>query len=184
MDLTIGTATCIEKHFSHKFRTPFSQGQIFGSVAIDYCALSAGEPDVCLLHSRMVEGDSFPALAIRSGLCHLPLGCRVVVSEHISSRDGNPNLGLLILSKKKGEVVGIYSGTSTRLECNDSLYLFQLDTLSRGKMGNYEKGGRVVDGSPNSLDPWTIYGRINEWVWKCEIGEERNNCEVLPGGTI
>ena len=78
----------------------------------------------------------------------------------------------------------MYSGISTGRECNDSLYLFQLDALRCGVSGSTEKIGRVVDGSPSELDPWTVYGRINEWVWHDDEGLLRNNCEVLPGGTI
>ena len=87
MDLRTGTATCVEKHFSHKFRTPFSPGQIFGLVPIDYRSLNSAELDICLLYSHCVDGDLFPSkiykeLTIKPSRCgqgreiHLHIGER------------------------------------------------------------------------------------------------------------
>jgi hypothetical protein len=130
MDLRIGTAICAEKHFSHTFRTPFSPGQIFGLVPINYSILNAVELDTCLLNLHCDDGESFPSASIRGCLTHLLDCVRVDVSSSITGRVGNPNLGLFISYKKKGDVVGIYSGISSSTEFNDSLYLFQLDVIS------------------------------------------------------
>ena len=186
MEIGTGTAMTAEKHFSHDFRMPFTSGQIFGVVPIDYSKLSAWELDTCLVHSRSADGDSFPSASVRKGLAHLLDGVHVKDSVAISSRNGGLCSGLFVCTKviKKGDVVGIYAGTATRSEGNDSLYLFQLEHKLRDDSGKLVEVGRVIDGSPSSRDPWTVFGRINEWIWKSGEAKGRNNCEVMPGGTI
>ena len=101
MDLSLGTATCAENHFSHKFRMPFSLGQIFGSVAINYSCMNAAELDVCLLNTHCDDGDISPPLNIRIDLSPLLSAVWVEKSASISGRAGNPNIGLFISKKKK-----------------------------------------------------------------------------------
>ena len=186
MNLASGTAMTAGKHFSHDFRMPFTSGQILGIIPVDYSTLSAWELDLCLVHTNVREGDTFPSGVVRKNLEHLLDKVQVKVSPVIKGKGNNLSLGLFTSKKliTKGEVIGIYSGIATCSEGNDSLYLFQLDQSCRGGSGRLGISSRVIDGSPSTLDPWTVFGRINEWVWKSRDEGLMNNCEVLPGGII
>jgi hypothetical protein len=76
-----------------------------------------------------------------------------------------------LVKHQKDSIIGIYGGRIVGRSLPASAYNLSLPS---------DKGNRILDGTPNPQNPYTVFSRINEFLWD----EAGNNCVVDAAGII
>jgi hypothetical protein len=74
--------------------------------------------------------------------------------------------------------VGVYGGTFTGEKAANS-YSLELTDPDFSRY-NRRKTGNLIDGTPSGNKDFTVFGRINDYIWD----DAGNNCVFQPNGVI